>query len=51
MKLQLLVVIGLILLVLGVAALAVPTFTHFTTQRVATVGFFEIDVWRPHTIV
>jgi hypothetical protein len=51
MKLQLLVVIGLILLVLGVAALAVPTFTYFTTERVADVGFFKIDVSRPHTVV
>jgi uncharacterized membrane protein len=51
MKLQLLVVIGLILLVLGVVALAVPTFTYFTTDRVADVGFFKIDVSRPHTIV
>jgi hypothetical protein len=41
----------LILLVLGVVAVAISTFTHFTTQRVATVDFFEIDVWRPHTIV
>ena len=51
MKLQLLVVIGLILLVLGVVALAVPTFTFFTTERVADVGFFKIDVSRPHTVV
>jgi len=48
---KLLVVIGLLLVVLGVVALAVPTFTFFTTERVADVGFFKIDVSRPHTIV
>jgi hypothetical protein len=46
-----LVVIGLILVVLGIVALAVPTFTFFTTERVADGGFFHIDVSRPHTVV
>jgi len=46
-----LVVIGLILVVLGLVALAVPTVTFFTTERVADVGFFKIDISRPHTIV
>jgi hypothetical protein len=46
-----LVLIGLILVVLGIVALAIPSFTFFTTQRVADVGFFKIDVSRPHTIV
>jgi hypothetical protein len=46
-----LVVIGSILVVLGIVALAVPTFTFFTTDRVADVGFFTIDVSRPHTII
>jgi hypothetical protein len=46
-----LVVIGFILLVLGIAALAIPSFTFFTTERVADVGFFTIDMSRPHTIV
>jgi len=44
-------VIGLILVVLGIVALAVPTITFFTTERVADVGFFKIDVSKPHTIV
>lgn len=44
-------VIGLILAVLGLIALAVPTFTFFTRERVANVGFFTIDVSKPHTIV
>jgi len=51
MKMQPLVVIGLILVVLGIVALAVPSFTFFTTERVADVGFFTIDMSRPHTIV
>jgi len=46
-----LVVIGLILVVLGFVALAVPSFTFFTTERVADVGFFKIDISRPHTLV
>jgi uncharacterized membrane protein len=46
-----LVVIGFILVVLGIAALAIPSFTFFTTERVADVGFFTIDISRPHTIV
>jgi hypothetical protein len=44
-------VIGLILAVLGLVALAIPSFTYFTTERVADVGFFKIDISRPHTIV
>jgi uncharacterized membrane protein HdeD (DUF308 family) len=51
LKMKLLIVIGLMLVVLGVVALAVPTFTFFTTERVADAGFFKIDVSRPHTIV
>src|ERR1700730_17787009 len=51
LKMRPLVVIGLILVVLGLVALAVPSFTYFTTERVADVGFFKIDVSRPHTIV
>ncbi len=46
-----LVLIGLILVVLGIVALAVPSFTFFTTERLADAGFFKIDVSRPHTIV
>ena len=45
------VIIGLILVVLGVIALVIPSFTYFTTEQVADVGFFQIDVSRPHTIV
>jgi len=41
----------LVLAVLGLAALAVPSFTYFTTERVADVRFFTADISRPHTIV
>jgi hypothetical protein len=51
LKMRLLGVIGCVLVVLGIVALAIPTFTFFTTERVADVGFFKIDVSRPHTIV
>ena len=46
-----LVVVGVILVVLGIVALAVPSFTFFTTERVADAGFFKIDVSKPHTVV
>jgi UDP-N-acetylmuramyl pentapeptide phosphotransferase/UDP-N-acetylglucosamine-1-phosphate transferase len=46
-----LLVVGLILVALGIVALAIPSFTYFTTEQVADVGFFTIDVSRPHTIV
>ena len=48
---QTLLIIGLILVALGIAALAVPTVTFFTTERVADVGYFTIDMSKPHTIV
>jgi len=51
MTMRTLAVIGLILAVLGLVALAVPSYTFFTTERVANVGFFTIDMSRPHTIV
>lgn len=51
MKLRPLVLIGLILAVLGLVALAVPSITFFTSERVADVGFLKIDISRPHTIV
>jgi hypothetical protein len=49
MRTQLL--IGLILIALGVLALAIPSVTFFTRERLADVGFFTIDVSKPHTIV
>jgi len=46
-----LAVIGLLLIILGIVALVVPGITYFTTERVADVGFFRIEVSKPHTIV
>jgi hypothetical protein len=46
-----LVLIGLVLVVLGIVALLVPSFTYFTTDRVADVGFFKLDISRPHTLI
>lgn len=51
MKMRPLVLIGLLVAVLGLVALAIPGFTYFTTERVADAGFFKIDISRPHTIV
>ena len=42
---------GLILIILGVLALSVRSFTYFTTEQViGPLGFFAWDVSRPHTI-
>ncbi|HEV3386594.1 MAG TPA: DUF3185 domain-containing protein [Gemmata sp.] len=45
------VLIGLVLVVLGIVALLVPSFTYFTTDRVAGVGFFKLNISRPHTLI
>ena len=45
------IIIGLVLLVLGIVALAIPSFTFFTSERVVNTGFLTIDMSRPHTIV
>ena len=42
---------GILLVVLGIIALAVPSFTFFTTERAVDAGFFTIDYEKPHTIV
>jgi hypothetical protein len=44
-------IIGLVLIVLGVLALAYQGVTFFTTERVAEAGPFAIDVHKPHTII
>jgi len=51
MKIRPFVLIGVILAVLGIVALAVPSITFFTMERTAEIGFFSIDISRPHTIV
>jgi hypothetical protein len=42
--------LGIVLLVVGVICLAVPSITFFTREQVADVGFFEINMEKPHTI-
>lgn len=44
-------ILGILLVVLGVVALAVPSITFFTTARAVDAGFFTIDYQKPHTIV
>jgi hypothetical protein len=46
-----LMIIGVLLIGLGVLALAVPSITFFTQERAVDAGFFAIDVQRPHTII
>jgi hypothetical protein len=46
-----LMVIGILLIVFGIAALVFQGFTYYTTERVAEAGPFALDVQRPHTIV
>ena len=46
-----LVIVGILLIVFGVAALMFQGFTYFTTERVAQAGPFAIDVQKPHTII
>ncbi len=48
---NIIVVVGRILVVLGVIALVIPSFKYFTTERVADVGLFQIDISQPHTVV
>jgi len=42
---------GVLLIVLGLVALAVPSITFFTHDRVMDGGFFSINMQRPHTII
>jgi hypothetical protein len=45
------VIVGFVLILLGVLALAVRSVTYFTTERIAgPLGFFAWDVERPHTV-
>ena len=45
-----LAILGLLLVIGGLIALAVPSITFFTTERAADFGFFAVDVQKPHTI-
>jgi hypothetical protein len=44
-------VIGILLAVFGIIALAVPSITFFTTERAVDAGRLMVDVQEPHTIV
>jgi nitrate reductase gamma subunit len=43
--------IGILLVIVGIVALVVPSITFFTTEQAADLGFIQIDVQKPHTIV
>ena len=44
-------VFGILLVIVGIIALAVPTITFMTTERAVDTAFFKIDYEKPHTIV
>ena len=46
-----LVVIGVLLVLFGIGALAFQGVTFFTTERVVDAGPFHVDVQKPHTII
>jgi len=46
-----LMVIGVLLIVFGIAALMFQGITYYTTDRVVDAGPFKVDVQKPHTIV
>jgi hypothetical protein len=46
-----LVVIGVLLVLFGIAGLLFQSFTFFTTDRVVDAGPFTVDVQKPHTII
>ncbi len=43
--------LGIVLIVVGILALAVPSFTFFTTERAVDTSWLTIDTKKPHTIV
>ena len=43
--------IGIVLIIVGILALAVPSFTFFTTERAVDTSFLTIDTKKPHTII
>ena len=45
------VIVGVLLVCLGIFALAFQGFTFFTQERAVDAGPFKVDVQRPHTIV
>lgn len=43
--------IGILLVVFGIIALAVPSITFMTTERAVDTSFLKIDYQKPQTIV
>ncbi len=43
--------IGILLIVLGVIALAVPSITFMTTERAVDTSFLQISYQKPHTLL
>jgi len=48
---RILMILGVVLVIFGIVALAFQGVTFFTTERVLDAGPLSIDVARPHTIV
>ena len=46
-----LLVIGVLLILFGIAALAFQGVTFFTTERLVDLGPLKVDVQKPHTII
>jgi uncharacterized membrane protein YidH (DUF202 family) len=44
-------VLGIVLVLVGILALAVPSVTFFTTERAVDTSFLKIDYQKPHTLV
>jgi uncharacterized membrane protein YidH (DUF202 family) len=44
-------ILAIVLVAVGILALAVPSVTFFTTERAVDAGFFKIDYQKPHTVV
>jgi uncharacterized membrane protein YidH (DUF202 family) len=44
-------ILGILLVLLGILALAVPTITFMTTEHAVDTSFLKIDYQKPHTIV
>ncbi|WP_020473603.1 hypothetical protein [Zavarzinella formosa] len=42
---------GILLIILGVIALAVPSITFMTTERAVDTSFLQISYQKPHTLV
>jgi hypothetical protein len=48
---KVLAVIGVLLVIFGIVALAVGGVTFFTQERAVDAGPLKVDVSKPHTIV